>query len=84
MSKPLLVGITGGIGSGKSVVAKIFESLGTPVYNADARAKWLMTHSENLISAIKVLFGDFGFHLSGMGNVCRLKKHQFDMIPVGF
>lgn len=58
MSKPLLVGITGGIGAGKSVITKIFATLGVPVYDADSRAKWLMTHSENLISSVKVLFGD--------------------------
>ena len=58
MSKPLLVGITGGIGAGKSLIAKVFESLGTSVYNADTRAKWLMTNSRNIISAIKVIFGD--------------------------
>ncbi|MDX5479624.1 MAG: dephospho-CoA kinase, partial [Cyclobacteriaceae bacterium] len=36
--KPLLVGITGGIGSGKSTAAKIFSILGIPVYYADDRA----------------------------------------------
>ena len=61
MSKSLLVGITGGIGAGKSVVSKVFQIIGTPVYNADIRAKWLMTNSENLISSIKVLFGDESF-----------------------
>ena len=69
MSKPLLVGITGGIGAGKSLVAKVFETLGTPVYNADGRAKWLMTHSENLISAIKVLFGDESYVNSELNRV---------------
>ncbi len=58
MSRPLLVGITGGIGAGKSVIAKIFNCLGTPIYDADARAKWLMSNSENLISATVDLFGD--------------------------
>ena len=39
---PLVIGLTGGIGSGKSVVAKIFETLGIPVYNVDTEARRLM------------------------------------------
>ncbi|MEZ4986431.1 MAG: dephospho-CoA kinase [Saprospiraceae bacterium] len=39
------IGITGGIGSGKTTVCRIFEVLGIPVYYADDRAKWLMQHS---------------------------------------
>ena len=38
----LKIGITGGIGSGKSTVANLFEVLGIPVYNADLAAKRLM------------------------------------------
>ena len=38
----LKIGLTGGIGSGKSTVAKVFESLGVPVYKADDEAKKLM------------------------------------------
>ena len=59
MSNNLLlrIGITGGIGSGKSTVARIFSLLGVPVYNADERAKWLMVHDENLISNIITQFG---------------------------
>ncbi len=54
----MLVGITGGIGSGKSTVCKVFEVLGVPVYYADDRAKYLMQHSEPLVAAIKETFGD--------------------------
>jgi len=39
---PLQIGITGGIGSGKSLVCKIFNQLGIPVYDADSHAKELM------------------------------------------
>lgn len=53
----LHVGITGGIGSGKSYVAAIFASFGVPVYYADDRAKWLMQHSEPLQAQIIDLFG---------------------------
>ena len=40
----LHVGITGGIGSGKSIVCQVFESLGVPVFNADNAARYLMEH----------------------------------------
>ena len=50
-------GITGGIGSGKSTVCKIFEKLGIPVYYADERAKYLMQHEHHLIDEIRKTFG---------------------------
>lgn len=53
----LRVGITGGIGSGKSIVAKVFNSLGIPVYNADTAAKRLMQEDPQLVAAIKAAFG---------------------------
>ncbi len=53
----LLVGITGGIGSGKSTVCKIFEVLSVPIYYADDRAKYLMHHDLNLVQALKDTFG---------------------------
>lgn len=54
----LLIGLTGGIGSGKSTVAKIFEVLGIPVYYADDAAKGLMNSDPELIKAIKKNFGE--------------------------
>ncbi len=56
-SFPLKVGITGGIGSGKTTVCKIFESLGIPVYYADDRAKLLMVENQAVRSKIIALFG---------------------------
>lgn len=54
---PLLIGVTGGIGAGKSVICRIFQSLGAPVYNADDRARWLMANNPSLIADIKKQFG---------------------------
>ncbi len=54
----MLIGLTGGIGSGKTTVAGMFKSLGVPVYHSDERAKDLMTTSEDLIPKIKELLGD--------------------------
>lgn len=53
----LKVGLTGGIGSGKSTVAKIFEILGIPVYYADDAAKRLMNEDEDLKASIIKHFG---------------------------
>jgi dephospho-CoA kinase len=54
----LKVGITGGIGSGKTTVAKIFELLGVPVYYADAASKRLYHTDKDLISSLKKHFGE--------------------------
>lgn len=53
----LRIGLTGGIGSGKSVVAKVFETLGIPVYYADDAAKKLMNTDEELKKEIIKYFG---------------------------
>jgi dephospho-CoA kinase len=58
----LKIGLTGGIGSGKSTVAAIFEVLGIPVYHADEAAKRLMQQDANLISGIKKLFGEESYN----------------------
>lgn len=57
-TKVLKIGITGGIGSGKTTVCKMFEELGIPVYYADERAKYLMQHEHFLIDEIKKNFGE--------------------------
>ena len=54
----LRIGLTGGIGSGKSTVARIFEVLGIPVYNADAASKRLMQENKELVGKIKNAFGE--------------------------
>ncbi len=53
-----VIGLTGGIGSGKTTVAEIFKVLGIPIYNSDQRAKYLMNHSPELIAKIKANFGE--------------------------
>jgi len=52
------VGITGGIGSGKSLVCRVFAILGVPVYEADARAKSLMESSEEIRNDLSALLGN--------------------------
>jgi dephospho-CoA kinase len=62
------VGVTGGIGSGKTTVCKIFEQLDIPVYYADKEAKRLMNHDIELKSKIKILLGDEAYHRNGRLN----------------
>ncbi len=54
----LRIGITGGLGSGKSTVARIFETLGIPVYYADDAAKKIMNENADLQKKIKENFGE--------------------------
>ena len=51
------IGITGGIGSGKTTVCKIFETLNIPVYSADIKAKELMVENQKLSLGISQLLG---------------------------
>jgi dephospho-CoA kinase len=54
----LKIGITGGIGSGKSYVSNLFAEKGIPVYNSDTRAKWLTENSPEILSILRSHFGD--------------------------
>lgn len=54
----MIVGLTGGIGSGKTTVGKMFTELGIPVYDSDLEAKRLMQSSKKLKKAITELFGN--------------------------
>lgn len=62
------VGITGGIGSGKSTVCIVFESLGIPIYQADLRAKFLMQNDPILIEALISTFGNDSYLSDGQLN----------------
>ncbi|GAB1446109.1 MAG: dephospho-CoA kinase [Cyclobacteriaceae bacterium] len=74
MSGPLQVGITGGIGSGKSLICRIFGCLGIPLYDADSRAKALMTTDRILVDQIKKEFGSLSYHANGVLNKVHLRK----------
>ncbi len=68
MQAPLQIGITGGIGTGKSLVCKIFHVLGVPAYDADSRAKKLMTTDGILIGQIQKEFGTLSYDARGVLN----------------
>jgi len=55
------VGLTGGIGSGKTTVGRMFSELGVPVYNSDNHAKQLMETSKTVKKALKTLLGEAAY-----------------------
>ena len=61
-----MIGLTGGIGSGKSVVAKIFATLGIPVFNADDEAKRIMQTSPEIKTKLIEQFGMDIYNDSGL------------------
>jgi dephospho-CoA kinase len=71
-----IIGITGGIGSGKSTVAKIFSLLGIPVYSADDAAKEIMVSDPLLVSQIRAHFGDAAYFDDGSLN----RKHISNIV----
>lgn len=71
----LKLGITGGIGSGKSLVCSIFHQLGVPVYNADERAKFIINFDDELKNKIIQNFGEFSY-VNGVYN----RKYISDIV----
>lgn len=61
MIKPLVIGLTGGIGAGKSLVAKIFGSLGVPVFNADLEAREILNSDSEVRKQIVGIFGETSY-----------------------
>lgn len=68
MKAPLQIGVTGGIGSGKSVVCQVFQTLGAPIYEADERAKWLTEHDPILKADIRRVLGPEAYDALGHYN----------------
>ena len=60
------LGLTGGIGSGKTLVCQIFEKLGIPVYYADSAARDLMNKDAELMAGIRRMFGDEAYGDKGL------------------
>lgn len=68
------VGLTGGIGSGKSTVAKMFMQLGVPVYNSDERAKHLMNNSTDIKKRLVELLGKESYKEGQLNRAFVAKK----------
>ena len=71
------IGLTGGIGSGKSTVCRMFEKLGAPCYDCDSRAKWLMQNDEVLRKELVALFGTEVYSADGKLDRARLAAEVF-------
>jgi dephospho-CoA kinase len=71
------IGLTGGIGSGKSTVAQIFEVLNIPVYYADDASKRLLNEDEDLKNKVKIAFGE-GAYSGGKLNRKYLSDQVFN------
>lgn len=76
------VGITGGIGAGKSIVCRIFQVLGVPVYDADTRAKVLMNEHEAIKNRVVELFGPESYLDGGLNRVHigKIAFHQPELL----
>ena len=72
----LKVGITGGIGSGKSTVCRVFTTLGIPVFNADDAGRYLMDTDEKLKESIRHLLGSDSY-LNGKPDRTRIASIVF-------
>lgn len=64
----LKIGLTGGIGSGKSIISKVFSILSIPVYEADVKAKYLIENNQDLLKEIKSLLGSDSYFPNGHYN----------------
>ena len=78
MKRPLQIGITGGIGSGKSLICRIFQCLGVPVYNADNKARDLMVTDPLLVAQIQKEFGSQAYFPEGTINRKYLANSVFE------
>lgn len=72
------IGVTGGIGAGKSMVCQVFKSLGIPVYVADERAKWLTENDLILRTDIIRLLGTSAYDQAGHYNRAFVAAQVFD------
>ncbi|SEN51335.1 dephospho-CoA kinase [bacterium A37T11] len=71
------VGITGGIGSGKTTISRIFHVLGIPIFYADEAAKRIMQDDKDLVAAIKANFGNEAYDKHGLINRPYLAARVF-------
>lgn len=74
----LKVGITVGMGTGKTFVSQLFRLLNIPIYDSDSRAKWLCEHDDMLVASIKNLLGTDAYTKAGNYNKPFVAKQIFN------
>lgn len=72
----LKIGVTGGIGSGKTTVCKVFSSFGIPIYDSDINAKKIINSDQSVINIYKKYFGE-DIYESGTLNTKKVAKIIF-------
>lgn len=70
-----IIGLTGGIGSGKSTVASAFKKLGIPIFIADESSKTILNTHPDAISSIKELLGDQAYTINQNGTTIADRKY---------
>lgn len=78
MKSQKIIGITGGIGSGKSLICKIFSTMNIPIYDADLRAKYLINNNLSLKKSIKSLLGESAYTSTGEYNRAWVASQVFN------
>ena len=71
------IGLTGGIGVGKTFIAELFQQMGVPVFNADIEAKKCMVEDKKLMSAVQLAFGE-NVYINGILQKEELAKIVFN------
>jgi len=74
----LKIGITGGIGSGKTTICRVFKTLGIPVFYADTTAKELMISDQILVDGVKAEFGAASYTETGLLNNKHIASIVFE------
>jgi len=79
------VGVTGGIGSGKTLICRIFEKLGAPVFYADYEAKKILNHNKTVVNEVSSIFGEdiydeAGINKAKLANVIFNNQDALDTI----
>jgi dephospho-CoA kinase len=74
INKTLKIGITGGIGSGKSVISRILKNMGYPIYDSDSWAKKLMNENEEIRNSLTLRFGKETYTLTELNRPFLAQK----------
>ena len=76
----VIIGLTGGIGSGKSTIAKVFKTLGIPVFDADATAKNIMNNNAEIKEKLIAQFGPAVYKKEASGKTDLTKGLVLDRV----